>query len=290
MRYTSRMADNDFDQDISALQKDEVITDLIGELKSGKEATVYLAERCDGSLVAVKHYRTMYGRGFATSAKYREGRFIRDRDARALAKRSRWGRHVAQASWIAEEFRMMRRLFRARVPVPRPIAMHGASIVMQFVPEAIGIARPASRLIDVELTPDEALAFHKTLMRAIITMLSKNIVHADLSAYNILVTQKFALDTPIDANAVFDTDQTENNAESGVGHNDEIEENKGERVAIIIDFPQAVDPRFNHAAHELLSHDIEQITKFLAGINPEIHDTDLADRLWNQFRHGKISR
>jgi len=152
---------------------------------------------------------------------------------------------------------MAHRLYRAGVPVPRPIAMHGASILMQFIPDTPGsLETPALRLSDYRPTPDEARLIHARVMQAIITMMTRNVVHADLSAFNILV--------PAD--------------EAGRRAN-----------PVIIDFPQAVDPRSNRASRELLAHDIDAVTIYCRRFNPEITDHNLLQKLWHDFTEGRLT-
>lgn len=248
--------ESDFEIDLQLFRDDELIDEVLGELKPGKEATVFLVRKGE-EVLALKHYRPMLGRHFANSAKYREGRFMKARDARAFTRRSRYGREVAQGSWIAAEFGMAHRLHRAGVPVPRPLAMRGASILMEFIPDSPGSkVTPAPRLSDHRPTAEEARIIHARVMQAIITMMTCNVVHADLSAFNVLV--------PADG--------------------------AGRRVTpVIIDFPQAVDPRQNRAARELLAHDIDTITTYCRRFNPEIQDHDLLARLWHEFIEGRLT-
>lgn len=285
------LATDDLQADIQLLLKEQLITDFIGELKSGKEATVYLARRGDRLLV-IKHYRPMFGRHFANSPTYRQGRFMRSRDARAFVKRSKYGRRYAQASWIADEYATLKRLYRRGVPVPEPLCMRGASILMEFIEEVPGSERPAPRLIDVELDQSAARTVHNQIMRAVITMLACNTVHADLSPYNILMPAQDAA-SPGSSSPSSNDSPTEE-VEASTGELTEVgAPGSGERLrrdrAIIIDFPQRVDPRRNRAAGDLLKHDIEQITVFCRRFNPQISDRNLGDRLWHEFMEGRLT-
>lgn len=248
------MPDDDFDLDVSTLQRDGLIGEIIGELKSGKEATVYLA-RCASGLVVVKRFRAMAGRRFHTDATYRQGRLMSERDARAFDRRTRYGREYAQATWIAAEYGMLRRLGRAgELPVPRVIARVGACIIMEFIAESAGSERPAPRLVDALIEPNQATRLHAQVMLAIIGMFARHVVHADLSPYNILMPVREG----------------------------------GGAAPIIIDFPQAVDPRKNPNAQALLAHDVEQITGFFQRLDPVVSDHALAARLWAKFEQGSL--
>lgn len=284
---------DDLQADIELLLKEQLITDFIGELKSGKEATVYLARR-DDRLLVIKHYRPMFGRHFANSPTYRQGRFMRSRDARAFVKRSKYGRRYAQASWIADEYATLKRLYRRGVPVPEPLCMRGASILMEFIEELPGSERPAPRLIDVELDQSTARAVHNQIMRAVITMLACNIVHADLSPYNILMPARDAESRSSSSSSPSSNDSPTEEVDASMGELTEVgASGTGERLrrdkAIIIDFPQRVDPRSNRAAGDLLKHDIEQITGFCRRFDPQISDRNLGDRLWHEFMEGRLT-
>lgn len=260
------MTDDDFDLDLGAMQKQGLVTEIVGELKSGKEATVYLARSAAG-LIVVKRFRAMAGRRFHTDAKYRQGRQMRDRDARAFDRRTRYGRQYAQNTWIAAEHGMLRRLGRAgAIPVPRVIARVGACILMEFIADTAGSERPAVRLVDAEVLAHEAARLHSRIMLAIIGMFERHVVHADLSPFNILMPH---------------------GSESAAG-------DSGADAApmrfrpVIIDFPQAVDPRKNPNARELLAHDVGQVTRFFQRFDPKVADNDLAARLWATFERGSL--
>jgi len=248
------MSEDDFDLDVRALRRDGLIAEIVGELKSGKEATVYLARSSSG-LVVVKRFRALAGVRFHTDAIYRQGRVMSVRDARAFDRRTRYGRAYAWATWIAAEYGMLRRLGRGEeLPVPRVVARVGACIIMEFIAESAGSERPAPRLVDAEIAPHQALRLHAEIMLAIIGMFARHVVHADLSPYNILMPVR----------------------------------ERGGAAPMIIDFPQAVDPRKNPNAQALLAHDVEQVTGFFHRLDPAVSDHDLAARLWAKFEQGSL--
>ncbi|MFG0330969.1 MAG: RIO1 family regulatory kinase/ATPase [Phycisphaerales bacterium] len=243
--------------EVDAFREAGLLTEFVGELKSGKEATVYLAKHGEERL-ALKRYRPFYGRGFLKSARYLQGRYFTPRDERALTKGSRHGRAIAADAWIGHEFEAMRRAAEATPLVPKARGWRGRSILMEFIPEAPTLERPAPRMIDTTLTATEASRFHREIMVAVIAMFEIHLVHADLSPYNILV---------------------EGCDESG---------DDARRAPRIIDFPQSVDPRWNPNARAMLEHDIAEITKWLRRFNEEVDDRNLAARLWEQLESGRI--
>ncbi|TMD63741.1 MAG: hypothetical protein E6I91_12360 [Chloroflexi bacterium] len=101
----------------------------------------------------------------------------------------------------------------------------------------------------VELSKDEVRSVFERLMRNIELWLAHNYIHADLSAYNVLYWQG---------------------------------------QVSIIDFPQAVDPRFNPNAFTLLARDIENICRYVARYGLERDGQRIAERLWHKFKNAEL--
>ncbi len=162
-----------------------------GELKSGKEATVYLGRTRDG-LAAVKVFRDLAVRSFKNDGRYRAGRYIGDaRIEKAIARRSATGRRAQALLWAAHEYTMLWRLKAAGVSVPAPlvgpevsdIAQAGEVVLMRYVGDETG---PAPRLSDLRLAPDDARRAFDDAVRALAAMWRAGVVHADYSTYNLL--------------------------------------------------------------------------------------------------------
>jgi RIO kinase 1 len=56
----------------------------------------------------------------------------------------------------------------------------------------------------------------------------------------------------------------------------------------MIDFPQAVDPRFSHKARELLARDIDNVCRYFARCGVQADAARLADDLWFRFVRGAL--
>ena len=162
-----------------------------GELKSGKEATVYLGRTRVG-LAAVKVYRDVTVRSFKNDGRYRAGRFVGDaRIEKAMAQRSAAGRRAQGRLWAAHEYAMLWRLRAAGVPVPEPlvgpdpsdIGEAGEVVLMRFIGDEDG---PAPRLSDVRLAPDEARRAFEGAVAALAALWRAGVVHGDYSTYNLL--------------------------------------------------------------------------------------------------------
>ena len=135
--------------------------EIVGELKSGKEATVYLGTSPAGP-VAVKIHRDVEVRSFKDDRRYQEGRFIGDaRLAKAIRLRSGRGLRALKALWAAHEYLILWRLFEAGLSVPEPLVGPdafdltdaGEVVLMRFVGDPDD---PAQRLADATLSPAEA--------------------------------------------------------------------------------------------------------------------------------------
>jgi len=170
---------------LQPLVDDGVIDEVLRSLKSGKEATVYTV-RSGGQVRCAKVYRDMGQRSFQKRAQYQEGRKVRgSRQARAMAKSTRFGRKEAESAWKNTEVDALYKLAAAGVRVPRPFGYFNDTLVMELVTDAAG--DPAPRLGEVELTPELAREYHAFLVRQIVIMLSIGLIHGDLSEFNVLV-------------------------------------------------------------------------------------------------------
>lgn len=170
---------------LEPLLHDGLVDEVIGQLKSGKEATVYLV-RSRGVLRCAKIYKEAHRRSFRQATAYREGRKVRNsRLARAMEKGSRFGREELESAWQNAEVSALYRLADAGVRVPVPYGCFDGVLLMEMVSDGEG--HPAPRLSEVDFTPDEARACHQRLLREVVRMLCAGLVHGDLSEFNILM-------------------------------------------------------------------------------------------------------
>ncbi len=133
-----------------------------------------------------KVYKEADKRSFRQAVDYTENRKTKNsRQARAMAKGTRFGRESQEKAWQSAEVDALYRLAAAGVRVPRPYNFHDGVLLMELVTDDAGNAAP--RLNDVELTPEIAIELHQRLIREVVRMLSAGIVHGDLSEFNILL-------------------------------------------------------------------------------------------------------
>jgi len=229
---------------------DGIIDGVLRQLKSGKEATVYVVHKDTDRgrrLYAAKVYRDLEHRSFRRDEVYRQGRVILDeRLDRAVRGKTRMGREAAFGMWVSEEVSMLRRALDAGASVPQLIAGRGPAIVMEYIGDANG---PAPMLSELELPRDEAAEAFEVVMGDVEALLRADIIHGDLSPFNLLYW-------------------------------------RGETV--IIDMPQAVDARLNRHARELFTRDVHNVCQYFrrAGV-PSDPDT-IATRLWWLYMRARL--
>jgi RIO kinase 1 len=172
-------------RELQALIDDGVIDGVLRSLKSGKEAAVYVV-RAGSDIRCAKVYKNMSQRSFQQRAQYQEGRQVRgSRQARAIGKRTRFGRREEESAWKNTEVDALFRLMEAGVRVPTPHAYIDGVLIMELVTDAEGASAPG--LGEVDLTPEVAREYHGFLIRQIQRMLCAGLIHGDLSEYNVLV-------------------------------------------------------------------------------------------------------
>ncbi len=176
---------------LQPLLDEGLIDDVLRQLKSGKEADVYVV-RCGQDIRCAKIYKEATQRSFRQAVDYTENRKVKNsRQQRAMAKGTRYGRQQQEAAWQSAEVDALYRLAAAGVRVPRPYNFHDGVLLMELVVDADGSAAP--RLNDLHFDEHEALTLHTTLMADVVRMLCAGVVHGDLSEFNILL----AADGPV---------------------------------------------------------------------------------------------
>lgn len=213
----------------------------LGQLKTGKEADVYLVERAlPGTrrrcLLAAKRYRSPEHRLFHRDAGYLEGRRVRrSREMRAMTGRTAYGRNLLAEQWAVAEFGSLGRLWSLGAPVPYPVQRLGTEVMLEFIGEPDGSAAP--RLAQLRPEPRLLGELWQQLVTALGQLAGQGLAHGDLSAYNLLV------------------------------HRDRL---------VLIDLPQVVDVVANPGGAEFLRRDVVNITHWFVGrgLDPTSADPD----------------
>ncbi len=176
---------------LQTLISEGLIDSVVRQLKSGKEADVYVV-RCGDETCAAKVYKHAHKRSFRQAVDYTENRKVRNsRQARAMAKGTAFGREQQEAAWQSAEVDALYRLAAAGVRVPRPSNFHDGVLLMELVADDRGDAAP--RLNDLDFTDAQAREHHATLINEVVRMLCAGVIHGDLSEFNILL----AADGPV---------------------------------------------------------------------------------------------
>ena len=170
---------------LQPLVEDGLIDDVLSQLMSGKEASVYVV-RSGGKICCAKVYKEIDQRSFKKAVTYREGRKVRNsRRARAMEKGSKFGRDEQEKVWQQAEVDALSLLLKADVRAPIPYGCFDGVLLMELITDADGAVAP--RLNDITLTKEQALRDHALMIKYIKRMLCIGLIHGDLSEFNVLV-------------------------------------------------------------------------------------------------------
>jgi RIO kinase 1 len=228
---------------LERLLEDGVIDEALGRLKSGKEADVWLVRHGDEVLCA-KVYKDRQFRSFKNNTGYKEGRAVRNtRTQRAIDRGSRFGQAAAEEAWKSAESDALHTLHAQGVRVPVPVLFYEGILLMKLALDAEG--HPAPRLIDAQVPREQAAALYADLRAQAVKMLCCDLIHGDLSPYNVLL----AADGPT-----------------------------------LIDFPQVVSAAHNSTAEAFFKRDVENLSKFFAALDPALESRagDAAE-IWRAY-------
>ena len=233
---------------IQPLVDDGLVDEVLRQLMSGKEASVYVV-RCGDDIRCAKVYKEADKRSFKQAVQYREGRKVRNsRRARAMEKGSKFGRDEQEKVWQSAEVDALYALASAGVRVPQPYGCFDGVLLMELVTDDEGMVAP--RLNDVDLTAEQALKDHATIIQFVTRMLCVGLIHGDLSEFNVLVDQA---------------------------------------GPVIIDLPQAVDAAANNNAKWMLERDVNNMTAYYGQYAPELLGTQYAKEMWALYEAGELT-
>lgn len=172
---------------LQPLLDDGLIDEVISRLMSGKEADIFIV-RCGQSIRCAKVYKEAVKRSFKKAAQYQEGRKVRSgRRARAMEKRSNYGRQQQETIWQSAELDALAQLSGAGVRVPETFGCVDGVLLMELITDHNGDVAP--RLDDVWLSRQQAIDDHAMMMHYVRLMLCAGLVHGDLSEFNVLLDE-----------------------------------------------------------------------------------------------------
>ncbi len=231
-----------------------LLADVLSQVKGGKEANVYLCRAKEATglgLMAAKVYRPRQFRNLSNDSEYREGReflaaaggILRNRDTRemrAIKGKSEFGAGLMHQSWLMYEYTTLENLHQLGAAVPRTIASGENAILMQFIGD-VGLPAPVLHSVALERHQTEPL--FNEVMRNVELMLSKGMIHGDLSAFNILYWQG---------------------------------------KVTLIDFPQVTMAMKNRNAYRILLRDIQRVCEYFALQGLARNPNAITDRMWQK--------
>jgi RIO kinase 1 len=172
---------------LQPLVDDGLVDEVLSQLMSGKEATVYMV-RCGEDIRCAKVYKEANKRSFKKAAQYQEGRKSRNsRRARAMEKGSKYGRKQQEDAWQNAEVEALYTLATAGIRVPQPFGCFEGVLLMELITDAEGDVAP--RLNDVIMPSEHAIEDHLIMMNYVKIMLCVGVIHGDLSEFNVLVDE-----------------------------------------------------------------------------------------------------
>jgi RIO kinase 1 len=232
------------------------LDDVLRLVKGGKEAHVYQClanpsvEGLRQPYIAAKVYRPRRFRNLRNDHVYREGRNLLDSDGRlitddgmlhAIHRRTSYGMDLLHTSWIEHEYNALQVLHAAGADVPKPLERGNNAILMAYVGDEW---TPASTLNSVDLESEEADPLFERVLHNVELMLANNLIHGDLSAFNVLYWQ-------------------------------------GEIT--LIDFPQVVEPQVNSQAFRIFERDIVRICEYFSRQGVRSSPKKIVKELWAAY-------
>lgn len=233
-----------------------LVLELGPPIKSGKEATVF---RCTAHpntgrhQLALKVHRARTQRSFTHDSVYREGSMIH----RVGGGNTRAARALRAGSRFGRQVKSSTWCGHEweiscqlyEAGLPVPEPVRMHGDAILMELFACEDGSPAPPLIHADLDAGAAMALFDALCDDVEDMLALHVVHGDLSPYNVLWN----------------------------GHEHRI-----------IDFPQAVDPRFNSSAQRLMLRDLQNLARFCERFGEVADPTELAADMWRRFEQGEL--
>jgi RIO kinase 1 len=163
---------------LHTLAKKKLFKELEFVISTGKEAHVFRAIDSSGNFRAVKIYKVEASE-FRNMERYIAGdwRFTGiKREKRELVY-----------AWTRKEYKNLEKANKKKLNVPFPIGFKENVLVMEFIGKD---GKPAKRLKETKIEKSELPEFYRQIIEFIAGLYNAELVHADLSEYNILVQEK----------------------------------------------------------------------------------------------------
>ena len=184
--------------------------------------------------------------------------YLEGRIGRTIRKRRDilhlYASHAAmQSTWVDAEWCALKTLSEEGIMAPFPLSRTSESIGMEFIACGENPYEAAPRLREALLDEEGAKTACHNLLSTIWNMLGCDMIHGDLSPYNVLVR---------------------------------------DGKPVLIDFPQIVDARYHSSAFELLQRDIGNIMAFFEkrGLRLPESAGAMTTRLWKLYETNALYR
>jgi RIO kinase 1 len=226
------------------------LTEILHVIEGGKEGIVYCCRGgplAGADLVAAKVYHPLHRRKFRNDAAYQD-----DRLRGPAVRREKLA--------MAKKTNYGRRVqydtwLGAEFETLATLHRAGADVPCPIafgegvvLMEYIGDENQAApRLAQTELAREEVRALFERVLHNVALWLDLDRIHGDLSPYNILYWNG---------------------------------------AIIVIDFPQAIDSRFNPNARELLQRDVTNVCRYFEHYGIRADPGRIVSRMWGAYRHG----
>jgi RIO kinase 1 len=160
---------------------------------------------------------------------------------RAINKKTGFGVQVQHTSWLMYEYTTLQQLHQAGASVPQPFAASENAILMGYCGDE---EMAAPTLSTVQLEREEAGPLFDEALRNIELMLQHEMVHGDLSAYNILYW---------------------------------------DGTITLIDFPQVTSLHGNRSAYSILHRDISRTCQYFGQQGVRRDPDAITGELWQRY-------
>jgi RIO kinase 1 len=238
------------ESNLDSFLNDGHLSEILHVIEGGKEGIVYCCRGgplAGADLVAAKVYHPLHRRSFRNDAAYQDNRLRGPKVRREKLAMAKKTSYGRRVQYGT--------WLSAEFETLGTLYRAGADVPFPIalgegvvLMEYIGDENHAApRLAQTELSPDEVTPLFERILRNVGLWLDLDRIHGDLSPYNILYF--------------------------------------GGAITII-DFPQAIDSRFNPNARELLQRDLANVCRYFERYGIRSDPDRIAARMWGAYRHG----
>ena len=235
---------------LDSFLNDGHLSEVLHVIEGGKEGIVYCCRGgplAGAELVAAKVYHPLHRRKFRNDAAYQDNRLRGPAVRRERLAMAKKTRYGRSVQYGT--------WLSAEFETLATLHRAGSDVPFPIalgegvvLMEYIGDENTAApRLAQTELARADAQPLFERILRNVGLWLDLDRIHGDLSPYNILYWNG---------------------------------------AITIIDFPQAIDPRFNSDARDLLHRDVANICRYFERYGIRGDPARIATRMWGAYRHG----